>query len=372
MEKIIVCSPQLGLSPKTNLGGEVYDREIIEKLCNLGVRVVVILPFGKKYKHHKNLKVYFLPIPIVWPPFIFNFLIIPWLFYIYWKEKFNILRVHSPYFTGIGALIFKIFYSNVPIVATYHHLEDEKLLYRLINKLFINKWDKIVTDSGFCKKELIENYDIKNDKIKIVYSGIKKRRLKSAITNNLKKRLIAEYKLENKKVLLSLGNLSKRKNLGFLLEVLKGLDDNVVLIICGKGKEKERLKSKAEKLGVKNRVFFAGFVKEEEKQIYFNLADVFVFASKKEGFGISVLEAEAYGLPVVVSNNSSLPEVVKDGKSGYLCDLGDRSDWSDKIKKLLENDKLRKKMGRNAKKFAKKFTWKKSAKKFLKICNSRL
>ena len=112
-EKIVICSPELGLSPTSNLGGEVYDREIIRELCSQGVKVITILPKKKPFISHKNLKVYYLPFASIWPPYLFNFLIIPWLFWLYRKYKFNILRIHSPYFVGFAAYLFKLFFPTV-------------------------------------------------------------------------------------------------------------------------------------------------------------------------------------------------------------------------------------------------------------------
>src|SRR3990167_3249711 len=68
---MIVCSPQLGISPGSNLGGEVYDREILKGLDAIGVETLIILPFGKKHPHLKHAKMYSLPTPFVYPPWLF-------------------------------------------------------------------------------------------------------------------------------------------------------------------------------------------------------------------------------------------------------------------------------------------------------------
>ena len=107
--RIKVCSPQLGIAPESNSGGEVYDREVIKAFCNHGIKVITILPKNKPYLIDKNLKAYYLPFPFIWPPYLFNIFIIPWLFWLYKKYNFNVLRIHSPYFVGLGALVFKFF-----------------------------------------------------------------------------------------------------------------------------------------------------------------------------------------------------------------------------------------------------------------------
>jgi len=368
-KELTICSPQLGVSPQSNLGGEVYDREIIKSFCQLGIKVIIILPKNKPYLARKNLKVYFLPFPFIWPPYLFNFFIVPYLLWLYKKEKFNILRIHSPYFVGLGALVFKLLNRSVPLVATYHHLEEKKPFFDLINRLIIKKWNLIVTDSKFSKKEIIEKYKVKSEKIHIVYPGIEKK-FKPLPR---KSELIKKYKLKKRKVLLFLGRLEPRKNIAFILQFIRRINDpNLKLLICGKGSLYQDLINKAEKLKVKDKVIFTGFIPEEEKVDYYNLADIFLFPSKKEGFGFSVVEAAACGVPSVVSEVSSLKEIVINGKTGYLAKLNDVDDWKQKIKRLLRDESLRKKMGQSARKFSQNFSWQKSAKKQIEIYNQSL
>lgn len=365
-KKIIVCSPQLGISPNSNLGGEVYDREIIKGLCDLGIEVVVILPKNKPYTACKNLKVYYLPISHVSPPFLFNILIIPYLFSIYKKHKFNILRVHSPYFVGLGGLFFRLFNKKVSLVVIYHHLED-KLFYKLINKVFINSWDKIITVSKFTKKELLKNFKVKKDNIKVIYNGVSKK-FKSQFKDT---DLIKKYNLKGKNVLLYFGQINQRKNVLFLLKLVKKLKyPNFVLLICGDGNQKDLLEKKSRDWGLDNKIIFTGFIPENKKVDYYNLGDIFLYPSKLEGFGLSVLEAAACQTAVVVSNKGSLPELVIDGKTGYLAKYNIIADWKLKVEKLLKNDQLRKKLSYSAEKFSKQFSWEKAAKENLKIFKS--
>ena len=104
-----VCSPQLGLSPNSDLGGEVHDHFILQGLANRGHKIFVFLPKDKDYQHNKNIVVSRAPFKHI-PAITFNLLIIPYLFKTYRKEKFDILRVHNPYFVGLGALFFKFFH----------------------------------------------------------------------------------------------------------------------------------------------------------------------------------------------------------------------------------------------------------------------
>jgi glycosyltransferase involved in cell wall biosynthesis len=353
-KKLIICSPQLGILPESNLGGEVYDREILKAYCYLGHQVIVILPKNKPHFKHKNLIVYHLPFPFVWPPYLFNLFIIPYLFYIYSKHKFNILRIHSPYFVGLGALFFNLFNKKSSLIAVYHHLEEENYFFRLINRLFVKRWDKIITVSKFTKKQLIKNYKLKSNIIKVVYNGI------SLNHSTDKLGLINKLGLKNEKVLMYLGNINPRKNIEFLIKLMKSFKNkNIKLLISGKKNNQLRVKQK--------NIILTGFLPEKQKAGYLKYAHVFLMPSYKEGFGLSVLEAARCGIPAVVSNTSSLKEIVKDGKTGYLARLNNIKDWQVKIEKLLNNDNLRKKMGQNAREFSKQFTWEKSARKQIEI-----
>jgi glycosyltransferase involved in cell wall biosynthesis len=368
-KKLIVCSPELGIAPETNSGGEVYDREMLKTLAGKGVEVITILPKDKPYPKVSNLKVYYLPFPFIWPPYLFNLFIIPYLFYIYKKHKFNVLRVHSPYFVGIGVLIFKIFKPKIPLVVTYHHLERGKFLFNFINKLFIKKWDFILADSIFTKNEILKKYKVDEKKIKVLYCG-KDDKLKPKPKS---KKLIKKYGLKSKKVLMFLGELKKRKNVFFLLRLIKEIKDkDIKLLICGDGSLKPFLKTKVKSLGIEERVVFTGFVKEEKKADYYNLADIFLFPSKLEGFGMPVIEAGACLVPSIVSKKASLIELVKNGKTGYLAEFNNLKDWKEKVEKLLEDDTLRKRMGKEAKEFADSFSWKRAAEAQIKVYNNLL
>ncbi|MBI3558891.1 glycosyltransferase family 4 protein [Candidatus Gottesmanbacteria bacterium] len=279
---MIICSPQLGLSPESNLGGEVHDREMLKALDGLGIETLIILPFGKRHPVFKHAKIYFLPISFVYPPYLFNFLILPYLFFLYWKYQFDILRVHSPYFVGFGALIFKIFFPRVKIVVTYHHVEPK---YKIFDNYLLNKFDLVTVVSEETKKELGKGMVIPN--------GIDPK-YKPQLKNQ---KLLEKYNIKNKKVLLYLGRLIERKNIPFLFKIIKKLSNDYILLICGDGPLSDNLEKTAPE-----KVIFTGRISEEQKVDYYNLADVFVYPSLKEGYGLSVAEAIACGKPVVASN----------------------------------------------------------------------
>lgn len=110
------------------------------------------------------------------------------------------------------------------------------------------------------------------------------------------------------------GNLKPHKNLKRLLEAYKDIDNfgDTVLLLVGKAFDNHNISEIEKVYGIEDKVIHTGMVSNEELVDLYNLADLFVFPSLYEGFGIPPLEAMACGTPVVCSNNSSLPEVVGD------------------------------------------------------------
>ncbi len=144
--------------------------------------------------------------------------------------------------------------------------------------------------------------------------------------------LLTRYGLHDRTTLLTLGRLSSEeqyKGHDEILEVLPDLADDipdVAYLVCGNGDDRPRLERKAERLGVSDRVVFAGYVPEEEKKDHYRLADAFVMPGHGEGFGIVYLEAMACGIPVVASNADASQEAVREGALGVVVDPNDLED----------------------------------------------
>ena len=106
--------------------------------------------------------------------------------------------------------------------------------------------------------------------------------------------------------------------------------------MCGDGDDRPRLEAKAERLGVNDRVVFAGYVPEEEKEDHYRLADAFVMPGRGEGFGIVYLEAMACGVPVVASSADASREAVRNGQLGSVVDPDDPDDLLRGIHEALD------------------------------------
>lgn len=362
---LIVCSPQLGLLPNSILGGEVFDRETLLGLARRGVRVEVILPKNKAHDQNiKNWHITYLPIKH-FPAIFGNLIFIPYLFLTYKKNRFQLIRLHSPRYLGIAALIFRFFNVKVKIVATYHQFSESKFwpFSKIINSL----WDHIICDSQNVKNKLIKSYNLKPSKITVVHNGVPTY-LKPAPKD---KTLIKKLKLEGKIVLLFMGLFIVRKNPLFLLDVLsnlKKIGPDPVLLFWGDGPLKGKILAKAHKLNLADQIRIINPVYGLAKNKIHNLADVFVHPAVDEGFALAPLEAMACAKPVLMTNDFSAKEVVEDNINGFLCHSNDTNHWSGQLIKLIQSPRLRQKMGRaSLDKVKKEFQWEHAIKRHIEV-----
>ena len=148
--------------------------------------------------------------------------------------------------------------------------------------------------------------------------------------------------------LLYVGRLAPKKGLEYLLRTVAKLDTH--LTIVGDGPERPRLERIAAETGAE--VTFEGEVKPEVVGRYYKSASVFVLPSiEGEGMPNVVLEAMAWGLPVVATDSGGVPTLINDGSNGYLVPMRDPDALSEKIQRLLDNEQHREELGQNAQKF---------------------
>lgn len=343
---MIICSPQLGLSPQSNSGGEVYDREVINRLCHQGVKVLTLLPKNRLYLKNQNLSVQFAPVKSMYPPHIFNPFALDYLLKTYRREKFNLLRVHNPYFIGPAAVIFKKLYPLVPIVASYLHLESG--VNHWIDKFVIKYFDHIITISKSTKSEIIEQLKYSSENISVAYPGVDER-------------FQPGKKTSRKFTIMFVGGLKARKNPEFLLKVMQRINrSDAQLIFAGNGPLEYRLRGK--------NIQVTGFIPEAEKPVFYHQADVVVLPSLKEGFGMTLAEAGASGIPVIGNNHSSIKEIIQPGRTGFLAKTNDIEDWADKLLQLIKSPQLCRQMGQAGQKFVRtNFTWENNLKIHLRV-----
>jgi glycosyltransferase involved in cell wall biosynthesis len=180
---------------------------------------------------------------------------------------------------------------------------------------------------------------------------------------------------EGRPVLLYIGGVDPRKNVEFLVEVYADLlgalgpaEERPVLALagnCGADRNYPRILDAISRRGITDDVMLLGFLTDEELVRAYQCADLFVFPSLYEGFGLPVLEAFACGLPVVAGRNSSLPELNGTSGAAVLLDDGARELWVRELRELLRSPEHRLDMGRSGVLRARDFTWESTARQTL-------
>ena len=251
-------------------------------------------------------------------------------------------------------------------LAFYDQLNFKQKLYaKLVINQAVKKSDKILTVSKFSRDE-IKKYTNTAKEINVVYNAIDFNKFKK-IDNKSKLNLVKEkYSLPNEFILF-VGNVKPHKNIKNLLLAIKNLDIN--LVVVGKkegfitGDDNIQLLIKENHL--ENKIYFTGYVDDEDIPLIYNFAKIFVFPSIYEGFGIPPLEAQACGTPVIVSNSASLPEVCEE--SALYCNPYDINDIKEKIEILINDEDLQNDLIQKGFENIKRFSWEKSSKKIIEI-----
>lgn len=244
----------------------------------------------------------------------------------------------------------------------------EQFYLKILIPINIKKADKILTVSEYSRKDIIRNYNVPSNKIRVTHDAVKPifKPLK-----NLKKgnEILKHYKISDKFILF-VGRIDARKNIPVLIKSFISLKQTEKiphkLVIAGKEDflPKQTLWD-IELLQHRKEIIFTGYLQEDYLPLFFNLAEVFVYPSLYEGFGLPCLEAMACGCPVISSNNSSIPEVV--GDAGLLVNPCDANEIASAIYRVILDDKLKLKMQTKGFKQARKFDWEITAVKTLEV-----
>jgi len=156
---------------------------------------------------------------------------------------------------------------------------------------------------------------------------------------------------------LFVGRLASRKGVSRAIESMATLrDEDIELLIAGTGRHEKRLKQLAQDYGVAENVTFLGFVLDDELPVVYSAADIFVFPSRYEGFGLVFLEAMACGTPVVGTPVGGIPDIVEDSRTGFVVDHS-VEDISETLRRCHENPTLLEEMSENAAVKAKTMDW---------------
>lgn len=265
-----------------------------------------------------------------------------------------------PIFSGCKNVV--CIHDMIPFFVKQKFSKIRSKYVKMMIKISAKRADKIFTVSNNSKKEIQKICKVRDSKIVITPNGIKNKLRES---NPHIWNLFKNEKLIKDKYLLYVGTLEPGKNLTRLVqsfEILKTKYNlNHQLVITGKkGWQYNEIFKTVEKLKIEKSVIFTDYVSNEILYHLYKNAELFIFPSLYEGFGLPVLEAMALGLPAIVSNTSSMPELV--GNACRLVDPYAIEEIADEVFHVLNDAELRQQMVRHGKLQAQKFNWQDSAK----------
>ena len=348
--------PYLVLILSNTYGGVLtYTKNLIKKMPDdqFNILPFFIAPSIEFQKNDFKQKNYFLTLR--------NFIPNPMALFRFFNSDAKL--IHSN-FAGIGFLaVISKFLFKIPFILTLHGFPEprstsklfDKIKYSMEKKLmsFVGSYaSALVVVSRFEKDLLLSNFGLNSE---VIYHGIDLSLIKNFNKNWAKKEIGCK---ETDFVVLFVGKLIPNKSPLTLVEsinYIKAKYSDVKLLIVGTGMLKEKIQFKVKELGLENHVNFFGYIEKEDLNKCFSAADLFVLPSINEPFGIVLLEAMAFGCPIIASNSGACPEVI--GDSGLLFKQGDSKDLEKKILKVMVDLKLRQQMCKNGlKRVAKVFS----------------
>jgi len=260
---------------------------------------------------------------------------------------------------------------NIPIVATIHATEagrnsgihDETQRYINDSEWMLTyEATEVIVNSNYMKNELQRLFGLPFEKINVVSNGVN-----LTAYNGVEKdfEFRRKYAADNEKIILFMGRLAFEKGvqhlIGSMPKIVEGYND-VKLVIAGKGGMGDELKAQVKAMGLEHKVYFTGYLNAKQVSKMYKCADISVFPSTYEPFGIVALEAMLASIPVVVSDIGGLNEIVTHGVDGMKSYAGNSNSIADSILTLLYDQALYTNIAKKAKlKVREQYNWQKIA-----------
>lgn len=360
---------QIGLR---QTGNETYTRNLVEEIAMISPAGLEFVCFTTQEQHN-------LP-PVRWPGTIKRIRPHTALIRIPFSFPLELLRIkaHVAHFQYVAPLI-----CPCPTVVTVHdisyeffpdffHPIDRKRMQVLI-PFSMKKAALILTISEFSKQSIIDKYRLRPERIQVIYCGV------SPAFRPLEGSSIARDGFERLGILppfiLGIGNLQPRKNLERLLrgyaDLRKRRSPPHRLVLVGQSSwQGHRVGEEISRLGLTDWVSLPGYLADDDLVVLYNLADVFIYPSLFEGFGLPVIEAMACGTPVITSNVSSLPEVA--GNAAILIDPQSETEISRALERVIDKAALRLRLRAAGLARSGLFSWRSTAEKTVEAYRSCL
>ncbi len=226
---------------------------------------------------------------------------------------------------------------DIPMVTTLHGtditLVGNHPFYKPAVTFSINKSDYVTSVSQSLKDDTLKLFNIKNE-IQVIPNFIELDKIKNDVKSPCQRSVMAN---DEERIITHISNFRKVKRIPDIIAIFNKIQKEIPakLMMVGEGPEKEKAEQLCRELGIQDKVIFFG--NSNEIDTILCQTDLFLLPSKTESFGLVALEAMACGVPVISSNAGGLPEVNKDGFSGYLSEVGDVDGMANNALKILKN-----------------------------------
>ncbi len=262
-------------------------------------------------------------------------------------EKLDLLHVHYAIPHSISAILARESIKQkryVPVITTLHGtditLVGADRSYLPITRYGLQQSDGVTAVSKFLKQATIETFDF--DDVEVIPNFICGKHYFRTPDAPLR----TELAPNGERLLVHVSNFRAVKRAIDCVEILakvRAAGENAKLVMVGDGPELSAVRYRGEQLGMNGNVVYVG--KQANIADYLGVADVFLLPSELESFGLAALEAQACEVPVVATRIGGIPEVVNEGESGFLSDVGDVEKMSVDTLKLLGNEEMRRTFG---------------------------
>lgn len=268
-------------------------------------------------------------------------------------------------------------YSSTPYVVTFHdmtfflfpelHQRYRRLYFNMMMRGSARGARKIIAVSENTRQDIIRIFDVAPERVVTIHSGISSDFRKVTDTGEIEY-VRSKYGLPSKYV-LSVGLIEPRKNLSTLIRAFGRLDENdtahSLVVVGDKGWMYEGVFDLAQQLERSKRIIFTGYVPRKDLAAIYSSADLFVYPSLYEGFGLPVLEAMACGTPVITSNLSALPEIA--GDSAVLVSPRNEAEITEAILRVLSDRALHAELSSKGLQHSRLFSWDATAQKTIAV-----
>lgn len=285
------------------------------------------------------------------------------------KNKHSIIHAHDwlTYPAGIEAK--KV--SGRPLVVHIHATEFDRSGDNINRDIFnielkgFQEADTIVAVSNHTKKKVVEKYGISPNKVKVVHNGIEFKNNFASIEHNLNR-----LKESGNSIVLFVGRITMQKGPDYFVamaEKVLSREPKTFFVVSGSGDMEGEMIRMVASRGLSSKFIFCGFLRGEELNRVYKAADIFVMPSVSEPFGLVPLEAMISEVPVLVSKESGVSEVISTALKSHFWDI---DDMADKVLSVLRYKKLSNHLSSHGKEEVKTIHWKKAADSLISLYNS--